>query len=373
MGRGLAQALITSSAIAFNAASPMSKVTPLGYFQYLLGNNKPRVISNLIDDGSGYIRNVVVRSMPRGAAGQSSTTDDCGLDVTGGYVDQNIGTTLFRKLGIPFEDDAIAKFEQDALASMNVGAPPTAIMKEMWDVIISKANGLLTDIDNDLLAIQAVNFGVNVVTGLNTAKSVNFAFNGTNNDLTAGMTGVMADAMANELNLNGASIVGSGIILNYFLQQKAKSPDQAGVNTSQLFLPDFKYDPYAQTRWGANQFAMFEKDAVQFVNICRFRGAKAGLKGSDYFFTLRLPVADSVGQGNYRDFEFDVQLTYRTCPGEVQVGPLTDANPPMVMGRGWNIILMSSYQQVNIPTNAYVAADRMYGNNGTYLFTATNS
>jgi len=40
-----------------------------------------------------------------------------------------VGTTLFRKLGITFEDDQIATFMQDALATMNIGTPGTAVMK----------------------------------------------------------------------------------------------------------------------------------------------------------------------------------------------------------------------------------------------------
>ncbi len=366
--KGLAQALIVSAREAFKGATPMDKITPLGYIQYLLNNTKPNVLSTGIDDGSGYIRDVKFRYMQRGAPGKSVTVDDCSIQTRTAYIDKTLPTTYFRALGIVFEDDMIAKFESDALAVMNIGSPATPVMREVWDALISQVNGLLTDINNDLLAVQSLNFGKNVTTGLATAKTINFALNGTNNDLTQGMTQVTADAMINESKLNGSSIVGSGIMLNYALQQPAKSADQAGVNTRLLMLPDFKYDPYTAPSWGADNFGLFEKDAVQLLNVCRFRGSKAGLKGGDYFFTLRLPVEDSVGQGNYRDFEFDVQLTYRTCPQDVNIG-----GEVVALGRGWNIIIMSSYNQVNIPTDSYEAGDRLYGNNGTYLYHATNA
>jgi hypothetical protein len=368
MGKGLAYALLVSSREAFKAASPMDKITPLGYIQSLLTNSKPNVLNTGIDDGTGYIRNVKIRYMQRGAPGKSVTTDDCSIQTRAAYIDKDLPATLFRALGITFEDDLIATYEKDALALMSVGTPATQIMKEVWDAIISNANGLFTDINNDLLALQSVNFGNNVSTGLNTAKTINFALNGTNNDLSQGMTQVLADAMINESKLMGSSLVGSGIILNYSLQQRAKSADQAGVNTALLQLPDFKFDPYTATQWGANNFGLFEKDAVQLLNVCRFRGAKSGLRGGDYFFTLKLPVYDSVGQGSYIEFEFDVQLTYRTCPSEVLIGETV-----VQMGRGWNIILMSSYNQVNIPSDSYAAGDRMLGNNGTYLYHATNA
>lgn len=368
MSKGLAQALIISSVEAFKDASPMKKITPQGYLQYLLDNTKPNVISSGIDDGSGYIRNVKVRYMQRGVPGQSVTSDNCSIQAKPAYIDADVPATLFRALGLAFEDDQIAAFEKDALAQMNIGGPPTGVMKEVWDVIISQANGLFTDINNDLLTLQAAAFGTNISTGLNTAKAINFPLNGANNDLSTGMTDVMADAMINESKLEGSSIVGSGIILNYSLQQKAKGFDQAGVNTRLLQLPDFKFDPYTTTKWGSNNFGLFERDAVQLINVARFRGAKAGTKGGDYFFTLKLPVYDSVGQGSFKDFEFDVQITYRTCPEEVLIGDTTVA-----LGRGWNVILMSSYNQFNIPSDSYAAGDRLEGNNGTYLYHATNT
>lgn len=350
----------------------MWKITPYGYMQYLLGN-KPATVKNYKDDGSGYLRDVKIRYMQRGTPGKSITTDDCSTQTRTAYLDYDVPATQFRALGIAFEDDEIAKFERDALALRNAGTPATPLMQEIWDGLINQANGLFADINNDLLAIQAAAFGTNVRAGSNAAQSINFVLDGTTNPLTQGMTQVMTDAQVNESKLTGAMIVGSGLIHNYSLQQVAKSYDQSGVNTQRLNFPNFLYDPYAATAWGTNQFGLFEKDAVQLVNIARFRGSKAGLKGGDYFFTLRLPIEDSIGQGTYRDWEFDVQLTYRTCPGELQIGPVDEENPPVQLGRGWNIILMSSYTQVNIPANSYATDDRLFGNNGTYRYTATNT
>jgi hypothetical protein len=188
------------------------------------------------------------------------------------------------------------------------------------------------------------------------------------------MTLVMSDAMENEVRLNGAVIVGSGLINNYFLQQVAKGVNSGGVNTSQLAMPKFYYDAYSGSKWGTNNFGLFERDAVQFVNVCRFRGAKSGQKGSDFFMTLRLPLMDSLGQGTLAGFEFDVQLAYRTCPDTLQIGTYNaDTNPPTSLGRGWNIILSCAYQSVNIPSDSYASADRLNAVNGTFKYVATNS
>lgn len=374
MGKGLANALLIASREAFRGAVPIDKVTTPGYIQYLLGNNKPDVISVGKDDGSGYIRDVKIRYRNRGIPGQSVTTDDCSVQVRPAYLEYVVPATSYRALGLVFEDDQIAKFEKDALAQVSAGNPTmTGIMKDVYEAIIEQSNGLFADINNDLLAVQIANMGKNVATGLNTAKTINFPLNSTNNPLASGMTDVMSDAMLNEIKLFGATIVGSGLINNYYLQQQAKSMDQSGLNTNQLALPKFYYDPYAQAAFGANKFALMEKDAVQFVNVCRFRGPKSGQRGSDFFMTLRLPIVDSLGQGNMSSFEFDVQLTYRTCPGEIQVGAAGDGNPPVQLGRGWNIILSAAYQTVFIPSDSYAAGDRLNGVNGTLLYTATNA
>jgi hypothetical protein len=374
MGKGLANALLVSSVAAFQGAAPITKVTTPGMLQYCLGNNKPNVISTGKDDGTGYIRDIKLRYRNRGVTGQSVTDDNCSIQVRPAYLETVVPATSFRALGLAFEDDVIAKYEADAMAQMSAGTPQmTGIMKDVFEAIIEQANGLFGDINNDLLAIQAANFGKNVSTGANTAKTVNFALSTATNPLNAGMTDVMSDMMANEIKPAGAIIVGSGLINNYYLQQVAKSFDQSGLNTSQLALPKFYYDPYAAGAWGANQFGLFEANAIQFVNVCRFRGAKAGQKGSDFFMTLRLPIVDSLGQGSMAAYEFDVQLTYRTCPGEVQIGEASEGNPPVQLGRGWNIIISSSYQIVHIPSDSYGSSDRLYQTNGTLRFTATNA
>jgi hypothetical protein len=317
---------------------------------------------------------VKIRYRQRGITGQTTTEDDCSIQIKPAYLTQDIPATQFRALGITFENDEIATFEKDAMAMQSQGGSMTPLMKEIWETITEQLNGFFGDINNDLLAVQAANFGKNIITGSNAARTVNLPLSTSTNPLNEGMTLVMADAMANEMKMAGASVVGSGLINNYYLQQPAKGNAQNGLDTSRLALPNFYYDPYAQAGWGANQFGLFEKDAVQFINIARFRGAKAGLLGGDYFFTLRFPITDSLGLANLGDFEFDVQLTYRTCPGEVQIGTFdADTNPPVQLGRGWNVIIMSSYASVNIPSDAYNASDRLTGNNGTYRYTATNA
>lgn len=372
MGKGLAHALLLTTKEVFKGAAAISKVTAPGYLQMVLENSKPSIISEGKDDGSGYIRDVKLRYRTRGVPGKSVTEDNCSVQVRPAYKEVAIPATSYRALGMVFEDDLIARFERDALAPTRVGM--TNLMKDVYEAMIEQLNGLFADINSDLLAVQAANFGKNASSGSNTAKTINFALSGATNPLNAGMTEIMADAMANEMKLQGAVIVGSGFINNYYLQQAAVSHNQSGLNTSQLALPKFYYDPYAASAFGANQFGLFEKDAVQFVNVCRFRGMKAGLRGSDFFFTMSFPIADSLGQGSLSGFEFDVQLSYRTCPEEVQIGAYEEGvNEPVLLQRGYNVILSSSYQIVHQPSDSFEATDRMFGVNGSLRYTATNT
>lgn len=369
MGKGLALPLLLAAREVFKGATPSDKITPPGYLQMLLANAKPNVINSGIDDGSGYIRDVKVRYKNRVPSGKTVDVDDCSIQAIPVYKDFTISSTSFKKYAMFFEQDVIAKFERDALALLNFGTPATSIIREVMDGIMNAANGILADINIAMLALQAANWGKNQVTGLNTAKTVNFQLATTSNPLNAGMTDVMSDLMLNEIRQDGVKIVGSGLVNNYYLQQPAKSADQSGLNTNNLFLPQFYFDPYAAAGWGANDFAVFERDAVQFINICRFRGPKAGMLGADEFGTVVLPLSDSLGRP-IGALEFDWQKRYITCPTEIVIG---GAETPTAVGRGVSIDLMCSFSQVNIPADAYDAADRLTGNNGTLLYVATNA
>jgi len=365
---GLALPVYLTQQAVFRSANPENRLTPRGYLNYLLNNNTPRVISNTIDDKSGYIRDVKISFQKRMGLGKTVTTDDCSIQARPAFFDRTIPSTLFRKLGLFFEWKVIERFTEDALAMRNLpnSVPPTQQMQIVIDSFKSALNGILGDINDDLLTIQAANFGKNSVTGLNTAKAINFPLSTTTNDLSVGFTMLMADAMANEIDptLSGASFVGSGLINNFYLQQTYKPAIVPNI-------PNFYYDPRAQVKWGANQIGIFEKDAVQFVNICRFRGAaKSGRFGTSQFGTMRWPVKDAFGNTGLSDLEFDFQAREIDCPTPDMI---IGGGTPEAVGRGVVFDLMCSYTQVNIPADAYDATDSLTGVNGTLRYTATNA
>lgn len=365
---GLALPILLAQKAVFKSASPMSKLTPAGFLDYLLNNNKPRVLNDIIDDRSGYIRDVKVKFKKRMGLGKTVTTDDCSIQGVPAYFEQTIPSTLFRKYALFFEWKTIEKFTEDALAQAKLpgSTPPTYVMQEVIDSFQMALNGILGDINNDLLAQQAAAFGINKASGLATARVMNIPLSTTTNNLSEGFTQILADAMANEIKptLDGAAMVGSGLINNFLLKQ-GYDP-KAAPN-----LPKFYYDPYAQTAWGANQFGLFDKDAVQFINICRFRGAsKSGRFGTSNFGTLKWPVTDSFGGTGLSDLEFDFQVREIDCPTDDMV---IGGGAAAAAGRGIVVDLMCSYQTVNVPGDAYEATDRLYGTNGTLRYTVTNA
>src|SRR5882757_940516 len=101
-GKGLAQALLMASREVFKGAAAIDKIDTPGFLQFLLANNKPDIISQGKDDGSGYVRDVKIRYRNRGVTGKSVTTDDCSLQVRPAYLEYTVPATSYRALGMAF-------------------------------------------------------------------------------------------------------------------------------------------------------------------------------------------------------------------------------------------------------------------------------
>lgn len=374
MALGYEQALLLHSKAVFMGTAPSTKITPPGYLTKV-AKTKANIVSKGIDNGSGHIKDVKIKYRTRGVAGQSSDSDNCDIDVRPVYSEATVDQTLFRKIGIHIDDDTIRRYSEEAsryVTTVN-GQPALAsvssIMQDHFDAILEQMNGLLQDINDDLLDKQNTLWGKNQVTGLTTTTALNFPLTTTTpGSLTTGMTKLMADIMANEIRIEDCEIVGSGLINNYFLQQRAKGLDNNGLNTALLAMPTFYNDYGAASAWGANRFGVFEKNAVQFIDVIRFAGNFSGWKGGSYFGVLPVNLIDSMG--NPIAMTFDMQLKYYDCPTEVNVAGYDE---PQTINRGWVLTPSKSFDQFNIPGDAYASSDRLTGNNGTLLYTASNS
>jgi hypothetical protein len=370
MANGFVKAILLQEKLVFQGASPSGKITPPGYLKMLLNNSQPNIIATTMEPGNGTIRDVTIVYRPRTSEGQSGTTDDCSISATPGYLEADVPAPSFRHLARFFDDQTIARYQNEALQTVNIGQPPKpgGIMMEIWGQILDAANGLIADVNGDLLTAQAAAFGKNSTTGANTAKTINFPLSTVSNPLDQGMTLLETDIQDNEISVDNTVIVGAGLIAGAYRQIQNKTNNAADQNYP-TNAPKFFWDPKAASKWGSNQFGVFEKNAVQFININKFNGPMGGDKMTTFLTTLNLPIniTDSVGD-TLQGLKFDVQIRYNNCPSEIEI-----AGVPTQVGRGWIVDLMMNYSQFNIPTDAYNAGDRLTGNNGTLRYTATNS
>jgi hypothetical protein len=185
----------------------------------------------------------------------------------------------------------------------------------------------------------------------------------------------MSDAMENEIRQGNMFVVGAGLINNVYLQKEFLLANTTDANWP-MNLPKFYFDPAATSILGANKFGVFEKNAVQFLNINKFKAGFAGNKLTTFKFQLQLPLIDSLGGTEVQLFTFDCQLRYIDCAVTEQVGGEVDSEGDPVITRlesGWRIDLSANYGQFNIASDAYASGDRLVGNNGTLLYLATNA
>lgn len=367
---GLAQATLLAQSAVFGEAAAANKISPMGTLGLLLNGGQPKILSQNVDLKNGYIRDVNIRSKKRAAAGTTVTTDGCTVEAEAAYYTQTMPSLMKRYKGIWFDIPTIQQFQEDALKMVNApgASAPTMVQSEVMDTLMTHINGILLDINADCVA--AISNGKNAVTGLTTAKNINFPLNTTNLALGSGMEGVLNDMQFNEVNFRNAAIVGSGKISSFYNLQAVKGLDQAGVNSSLMSLPKFYYDPEIISAFAADDFLVVENGALQFLNVCYNRVALLDGKkfGTSTFFTIKVPVADALGN-SFRELEFDVQVIEMDCPSDVTIGE----DEPAAKGRGYKFIIGCHYTPVQLPDTAYEASDRLTGVNGVFRYHATNT
>jgi hypothetical protein len=369
MANGYCPYLLTHAETMMRSNYAGHKVTPPGFLSYLLAQkgsvaNYNEVISG--DDGSGHIREVRYKYRPRMIPEQAATTDTCELDVQPSWSEATISRTLFRKIAFHISDEEIAQYCRDASQTVMVGKPATKMMNEHYDFLLSAINGLVGAMNKDLLAEMATSFGVNAVTGNNTAVTVNIAQDTTVNDLSAGIVRILADASFNEL-CGRVSIVGSGLMNNYELQRQfLQCCDEKGFNGNAFLSRNpFYNDNYADVAWGDNQIGVFADNTAFLVDIDRFTGFRAGQRPNSFFTNMAVPVAHPCNP-DLSALGIDIQLKYYDCPVE---GGGYDGED---LDRGWAVILSKSFDLLVPPSN-YRAGDRLSGVNGALRYTITNS
>ncbi len=349
-------------------ATPQYKLELMGFTNLLLNQDRPQVLR--LNNASGHRETIQIRFKQRYLQEHTFTDESqvCNNTLIEPRMEASVDLSSFRAIALYLEDETVARYENDASKSIAVGQPSTAFMNEMMEEIYRATSAILQGVNTDLLTQFVGNIGVNRVTGTNAAKTINLDKDATKNNLQEGMTEVDSDFMINLMSGRN-QMFGSGLLNNYFLQQYAKSYNQAGINTAlEAGNRDWYYDQSASTILGANQFVSVEKNAVQLVEYLQYTGFKAGVRpGASTFGILPLPLF--MGQ-NVKPLMFDFQLRYFDCPTALTAGYY---GTPLTVQKGWNLILSKKTGLFQIPNTAYRAADVMFNNNGTLRYVATNT
>jgi len=375
MANGFCPSILAQLSDITQCNTPAFKVTPAGFLQKLL-EDKPSLQLLTLSDGNGHQRDVRYKYKKRIVPSQTDTDDNCNINYIPAWLEAALATTNFRKVAFFIDDETMAKYCADASRTVMVGQPGTPLMQEFMTDVMNAVNGLVGGINQDLLTLQAIKFGRNVVTGLNTAQTVNIPKDATQYDLSTGITKILADASENEF-CGDISIVGSGIMNNFQIQQLVSCCNAGGIDMSRFTGFRFYHDLYAKTAWGTNQVGVFSQGSVGLIDIIRYQGFRAGDKGVSQFFTLPLPVLCPNCNGGYDALEVDAQLKYFDCPQDIE----SECDGTVPINRGYALILSKTYGLFNVPSDAYqneaiysdCGTDRLSGNNGTLRYTITNS
>jgi len=366
MADGYCPPLLDTLAQLAGENDPQAKITPPGFTGLLMENNPSlQVISGLTTTtAEGHKKVITYKYQPRYSDSVVTDEKSCDGGVTTQYLEASITNPYEVAANIYIEDSEIAKFCEDASRTVSVGKPATSLMAEHTYSIVRLANALVSRVDKRLL--EAIVWGINPNTGVNTAKVVNINSDKSVNKLTDGIVDILQDASVAEI-YGQLLIAGSGNMNRYELQNIAAVAALNGIDTSRFSGYKWYNDNKASTAtgWGTNIVGVFEKGSVGFVDGNIYTGFRAGKKGTSEFFQLTIPV---IVNGRMVDMIFDAQLKYYDCKFEDinNYGNLVTYNP------GYKLILSKTFGLFQWPTNVYGTGDVLEGYNGAMKYEITN-
>jgi len=320
----------------------------------------------------GHKRSVTVKYRPRPLVSSVQSADDCDIDTVPTYSEWTVPALSHKQLSFFIEDNLVRQYCIDASRMRDVpGTARTRVMEEVYGLILSHANTLMKAINQDLVAKQATEFGVNVSTNDDGGSIINISNSpGTSFNLSNGIIQIMRDIQENEI-CGQPCIVGGGLFAAYDQAQALLCCNQAGLNMSNAGLPRFFFDKDTQTIWGANSIGLFAPGSVKFIPFDKYVGeAFTGVKGSSFFTNIGFPINEfgcNLDQC-LSDLRIDMQLKYIDCPQNVNINGVSTA-----VGRGWQVILSKDYLLWTQPDTGYAVGDSLYGTNGTFKYFISNS
>jgi hypothetical protein len=369
MATGFCPALLRHIEDVADGNAPGRKMHVAGFMASLFCCQNSTV--NPVNDGfdGAHVRPLTVAYRQRPTSAHVQEEDNCEVNRIPAYAEWTLPAMGFKSTSFFLADSTVQQYCVDASRERSVGQPPTRVMVEVYGLILEHANILMSEINKDLVAEMATQFGDNVTTGSATGKVINIARDGDQFILDNGIVDMMRDLQENEI-CGQPCIVGGGLWASYEAARAAQCCNAAGLNLSQLSMPSFFFDKSTQTYWGENTVGVLAPGSVKFIGRNAYTGSFAGQRGNSFFTTLPFPVAEFGCNLDecLRDLVFDMQLRYIDCPETIEVN-----GTPTLLNRGWQVILSKRYNLWVQPTDAYASGDELEGTNGTLKYFITNT
>jgi hypothetical protein len=368
MANGFCPALLRSIESIAGENAPSRKLHVAGFLAMTFCCQNSSV--SPVNDGfsaDGQQTTLTVSYTQRPILNQVQDEDDCDINNLPTKSEWNLGAMRHKQYSFFIPDETITKYCSEFATSVAVGAPATRVMREQYDRILEGANILLRAINQDLVTVASTQFGNNVLTGNNAARTINIAKT-PDNDLSAGIVRLLQDFQENQI-CGDPCIVGSGLFAGFNIAQQMACCNNAGMDFSRIGLPKFFYDKDTATVLGANNIGVYAPGSVKFISRNKYVGPYAGEKGSSIFFTMALPVNEfGCAPDCLNDLVFDVQMKYIDCPTSVTVN-----GTAQTVNRGWQFIISKDYSLWVQPADAYKVTDPLGGTNGTLRYNITNA
>ncbi len=368
MANGYCPALLRSIESIAGENAPSRKLHVAGFLAMTFCCQNSSV--SPINDGfsaDGQQTTLTVSYTQRPILSQVQDEDDCDINNIPTKSEWSLGEMRHKQYSFYVSDETVSLYCREFAESVGVGNPATRVMREHYDRILEGANIVLRAINQDLVTLAATEFGNNVVTGSNAARTINIAPTPTL-DLDAGIVQLLRDFEENQI-CGDPCIVGGGLFSGWNFAQQIACCNSAGMDYSRIGLPRFFRDADTQSIWGANQVGVFAPGSVKFISRNKYVGPYAGEKGNSMFFTMALPVGEfGCAQDCLSDLVFDVQMRYIDCPTSVTVN-----GTAQTVNRGWQFIISKTYSLWVQPDDAYRVTDPLAGTNGALRYVITNA
>lgn len=366
MANGLAPYLLNDLKSLVGNAYPGQKVDLKGFLAMLTsGAGANPIQTNTL---AGHKKEVRFWYRNRNTRPQTDTSASCDQVLTPARKEYTVSVGNTRQIAWHLPDELVATYMEEASQRVNIpGGPLNGASAELFDIIMSGANGILQGINEDLLGL--VTWGKNRVSGSNSAVTLNLSADTNVQKLTTGMPKLMGDYKLN--NLSGTpNVVGAGLFYQYMLTQPYKGLDQSGFNSAMATsMVNFFADQDFANIVGSNHIGVFEPGSIQLVEYLEYTGFKAGQKpGASEFGVIALPAVAS--DGSLLPVKFDWQLKYIDCPTT-----LTDAysGSTATYQKGWSFIMKKDFGLFQVPSDSYRQEDGQYSVNGSLRYNVTNA